>query len=86
MGSNPFGAIKDRCFLLCCDACQCKAVQSKMIKQANVDLLGSFEYESMMKYVYNVRAPVVKRLAPCIYIAQYNASSELGIVMGLNPS
>ena len=87
MGSNPFGAIHDCCFILCCDARQpCKALQSKQIKKANVDLLGSFEYESMMKYVHNVRAALVKRFAPCICIAQYNASSEPGIVMGSNPS
>ena len=47
MGSNPFGAIHDCRFILCCDACQCKALQSKMIKQANLDLLGSFEYDKV---------------------------------------
>ena len=41
---------------------------------------------NMTKYVYNVKAPVVKQFAPHIYIAQYNASLELGIIMGLNPS
>ena len=86
MGSNPSRAIHNCRFILCCDARQCKALQSKQIKKADMHLLGSFEYDEVC---INVQAAVVKQFAPCIYIAQYNTSmcsSELGIIMGSNPS